>query len=217
MARRLLLPSLVLLSFNVYASEPNYCDPTKFTNYEVRVNQSGLNRAREFKIGSLSIVGVGVGSSSTQALQKLALQHSITLNTKKYCTWYFNQGNQEAEQAFIHQPLSKPTGSQDKVSNEFYNKLHVDFEIAAPSFITCAAEEHYIAMGCNSQKHRGPSVFAMFLAYSGCTPEHSVQIANQLWGENGIPTENRLALARMASNLAVANPQAQQLLKSAMQ
>jgi hypothetical protein len=49
--------------------------------------------------------------------------------------------------------------------------------------------------------HRGPTVFGMLLAYSGCSAEHSLEITNQIWGLNGVKRKVRLAIIRKAYEL----------------
>ncbi len=56
-------------------------------------------------------------------------------------------------------------------------------------------------MGCDEMKHRGPTAFAMFLSFEGCSPEHSVEIANRLWGENGVSAATRQTVARKGFEL----------------
>ena len=91
-----------------------------------------------------------------------------------------------------------------------------EFDLAPINFVSCAAEAGYIAIGCDGMKHRGPTVMAMLLAYSGCTPDHAATIATQIWGNNGITTQMRSAISKRAAELATSHPSALAKLKAIM-
>ena len=68
-------------------------------------------------------------------------------------------------------------------------------------FLSCLEESKYLAIGCHGMLHRGPSAFAMILAFSGCSPAHSLEIVNHLWGLNGVKYEVRNAIAEAGYEL----------------
>ena len=79
-----------------------------------------------------------------------------------------------------------------------------------PSFLSCAENRHYLALGCNSMAHRGPTVFGMLLAFSGCTPEHSLEIVNHIWGQNGVSDETRLTLIQEGATHGKTRPESRE-------
>ncbi len=91
--------------------------------------------------------------------------------------------------------------------------LENTFDKGKINFLNCAKEEKYIALGCNEMMHRGPTVFGMLLAFSGCEPEHALEIVNQTWGLNGVKRKVRLAVIRKAFELASTHPESRKQLQ----
>ena len=88
---------------------------------------------------------------------------------------------------------------------EFMNILEKTFDSSSTSFLSCASEQHYIALGCNGMRHRGPTVFGMLLAFSGCSPKNALEISNQIWGLNGVKRKVRLAVIEKAYELGASH------------
>jgi hypothetical protein len=200
-----LLLILVLANF-AKAAEPAYCQLQSFQANEIKIDTNGLSRAKAFKLGKVTIVGLGVGNSNVAQTKKMATTLGNVNQSSMYCTWYFNDGNDEAGAAFRHVYLNRPTASPDQVRQEYMSKLSGEFGKNALSMVGCAQEHGYMAMGCDGMKHRGPTVFGMLLSYSGCSPQKAVIIANTLWGENTIKPEARIAAAQGAFELATQEP-----------
>lgn len=199
------------------AAEPAYCNPATFKNYEVKYTGPNPVRFHSYKIGKLILAGMGVGQSKAQDVANVALSADPTTKSEHYCTWYFNDGNTEAQKAFRWIDLPKPSGSNTTaMTKSWLGLLAKEFSETPTSFVSCAVKHGYIGQGCNGMKHRGPSVHAMILAYAGCSPQNATKIANQVWGENGIGVPMREALAKAASDLAAQNLEASNALKAVM-
>ena len=67
--------------------------------------------------------------------------------------------------------------------------------IAKRHMIDTLERTQYFAEGCDSQKHRGPSYFAMLLAFGGCSAREATDVANAIWKLNGVPGDFRLEIA----------------------
>lgn len=185
-------------SVPVEASEPEYCDPKTFLSLETKFKAKDIDNAHLFKLGKVNLLGVAVGASDTEALVSFAKAYGTAEASKKYCTWYFNSGDIKAQKTFHHIYVSKPDDFDDRKD---YLTLKSEFA----SFASCATDQGYLAMGCNGMKHRGPTVFGMLLAYSGCKPERAAQIVNTIWGLNGIKPEVRLAIIKDAFTMGENN------------
>jgi hypothetical protein len=123
-----------------------------------------------------------------------------------YCTWYVNDANPVAAYAFNFHPLPHPTAESEKIAEIYITEMASSFHQDKTSFLSCAEQFGYLGLGCDGMMHRGPTLFAMLLSYAGCSPEHSTEIANRIWGENGVPSKTRIAAAKRAAELAEANP-----------
>jgi len=203
-----------LFNATIHASEPAYCSPEKFAKLEVpspltgAVN-NGLIRMRSFKVGATTLVGVAVGDSKTPSTQKLATTFSgPDVAQDRYCTWYFATSNKTALKSFISHPIQNPFSiSGNEAAQVFMSAIESSFfDDGDLSFIGCAQKQHYIAMGCTEQRHRGPTVFAMMLAFSGCTPEHAFAIVDAAWGLNGLNPIVRMNAIKAAYIFGNQNP-----------
>lgn len=185
---------------SAFAAAPNFCSVDAIKTKEVRMPTSGLTRLHGYQLGSVLLMGLGVGSSSNEAVQKLP--------SGRQCTWYFNDGDEEATELYNWKDLPKPnsTGDIDELREEYGQALEWILSESSSPFWSCIEERKAVAMGCDGMKHRGPTVFAMMLSFLGCQPADSVAIVNKVWGTNGIPTSNRVALARDAYEYGNANP-----------
>ncbi len=223
-----------LLSVQVFAldiQEPAYCDPAAFDEKEFtlgtfeELEEIGLVRPHAFHLGKVTLVGVGVGNSKAQALVELAQSHTSVpfslkdqskadLKVKKYCTWYLNHPKkpldslrENAAKTFNQKDINRSPVllNEADATAEFMSVLEGTFDQGPVSFLSCASEQHYIAMGCNEMMHRGPTAFGMLLAFSGCSPAHSLEIVDQAWGLNGVRRKVRLAVIRKAYELGEAH------------
>lgn len=191
------------------AAEPAYCNPSTFFAKEVKHNNKYLERGHLYQLGQTKLLGVAVGNSRTAEIIKFATANSSADASDKYCTWYLNEGNSDAERVFTHRYVSNPSGLTTTTGPKKYNEvLHNEFANAIPSFLSCAQNHKYIAMGCNGQKHRGPTVVGMLLAYSGCSPQNAATIVNTIWGLNGVKADVRLAIIAEGKKLGDADPEA---------
>jgi hypothetical protein len=206
-------------SAHAYDFEPPYCnyETLKLSQIHVPSNSKGLFRLKGFHLGAVNIFGLAVGISLPKNIRALAQNFSrINKATRQptanknnnYCTWYFNRWNLVAEETFNWVYVPNP-GTDFAESLLSYSQALDGLLTGTPSatstsqqdFLSCLANTGFLAMGCNGQQHRGPTVFAMLLSYSGCSPENSVNIVHTLWGQNGIPYYTRLALADHAYKL----------------
>jgi len=199
----------------VFASEvPSFCSPNNFYKLEVSspLNSSdnkGLKRMHAFKLGQTTLVGVAVGDSKTPSTQKLALALGTSnIDQNKYCTWYFATGNETALSNFISHPIQTPFSISVKKSAQiFMNAIGTSFfKDGNLSFMNCAQDQHYIAMGCTEQKHRGPTVFGMLLSFAGCAPTDAATIVNTVWGLNGLNPDVRNEAIKAAYEYGNQNP-----------
>lgn len=208
----------LLISLNLKAqeikNEPSYCAPAKFMSLEIQSpisasDQKNLLRLRAFKLGPTVLAGMAVGDSKTPTTQKFAKSmSSYNVDQDKYCTWYFAHSNKSALASFISHEIPDPFSIKVENSarifmgamqSSFFGDGHLNF-------LNCAQDHHYIGMGCTEQRHRGPTVFGMLLAFSGCTPEHAAEIVNTAWGLNGLKAEVRLAAIKAAYEYGSQNP-----------
>ncbi len=187
-----------------------YCNPATFKKKEIKYKGGRVpDRLHVFQLGAVKLAGLGVGNSDTADVQKMARYYAPTLTAAdKFCTFYLNDGDSGAGKAFNWYNIpNKPTGSDyNKRIKEFSAILGNVFDKSTPSFLSCAEKQKFVALGCDGMKHRGPTVFAMLLAYSGCSAANAVTIANGFWGENGITPEMRRRLSGWAIDLAKSHP-----------
>lgn len=207
------MPALILATAALLASaaagaaapaEPAYCALAAFQSAEIPTLDKDLKRARAFRLGKVTLAGLGVGDSSSSQVIQLADKFSDAGAAQGYCTWYVNRGNPSAQKAFNWRYVEKPKSA--KVIGQYMERLAPELASSETSLLECAAEHGYVAMGCNGMKHRGPTFFGMLLAYSGCSAESSARIVNTVWGLNGVKPEVRLAIIREAREFGLAHP-----------
>jgi hypothetical protein len=186
--------------------EPAFCDLATFESLEVPSERPGLLRSHAYHLGNLVLVGVAVGKSQVSSVQDLANDFSQFSADEKSCTWYLNDGNGGAAQSFHHRYVPNPNFKGPEIAEEYEKTLSDVFFNDPVSFMSCAAKHGYIALGCDGQKHRGPSVFAMLLSYAGCSPKNATAIANKVWGTNFVRVETREAIASKGKILGDQNP-----------
>lgn len=200
---------------SVPQTEPSFCDPDTFKTHEVTSPVDNLLKAHIYQFNHFDLAGLAVENSPTELVESLAQHYANYSADEKFCTWYFNDGNDQAAQVFQQKYLSNPIfGDANALVEEYSSVLDDSFDRAAVNFITCARDHGYLAMGCDGMKHRGPSVFAMFLSFAGCTPEHSVALVESVWGKNFVAQAKRLALAQKAYEMGQARPESRRELQS---
>jgi hypothetical protein len=188
--------------------EPAYCVYSNFSKHEVPESRPGIQRAHAYRFGPLTIVGLAVGNSKPAATEAMATELSTATAQQNYCTWYFNNGDEEAVRYFNHFYVPKPVGDPAPVAQAYRTTLAGIFAGNSTSLLSCARDQHYVAMGCDGMMHRGPTVFGMTLAFSGCTPAHAAEIVTYVWGLNGVNPAARLAAIQEGYALGQQNPQA---------
>lgn len=213
---KLIFSLTLAFSLNCVAAEPSYCTPSVFFKKEIKHNNSKLIRGHLFKLGETKIMGVAVGDSEAKDLVNFAYAQSTAKASDKFCTWYYNEGNKEAEAWFTHRYVPNPIWLSASSGAKKYNEvLKNEFANSLPSFLSCARDHKYIAMGCDGQKHRGPSVFGMMLAFSGCSPQNAAKIVNSIWGLNNVSEKTRLGIITEGKKLGDADPEARRQLQRA--
>ena len=198
------------------ASEPAYCQLANFQKLERGNNVPQLERAHVYQIGKLTLAGLAVGDSDYRYVQSLAKQYGHYAPAEKSCVFYFNNGNKVAEAAFTHQYAPFPFWASPAIAIKYDAVITPLIDRTEVSMANCAEDHHFVAMGCDGMRHRGPSVFAMFLAYSGCSAEHATEIANAVWGTNHVPTKTRTAIAQKGADEGDRNPAGRARLQALM-
>ena len=199
-------------------AEPPYCSLDQFKKAEIKSPVSGLKRVHVFQLGETVLAGLAIGQSNAKSVSELSGSFSSAGVQNDYCTWYVNSGNSEAEKRFVHHLLPHPmTVSPSTEADTYLSTMHDSFELDAPSFQSCIVQNHYLAIGCNGMMHRGPTVFGMLLAYSGCSAEHAENIVDAIWGLNGVDRAVRLSIISRAFDLGNANPESQRAVARALE
>lgn len=197
-------------------TEPPWCRPQAFNQY--RIYKSSAERVNIFQIGRLRLAGMPVGTLGTDRVREIAEDFSRARARDRFCTWYVNVSSLEAADEFFHRPPPAPASPvAGKFKNEYMKILEQDFGSGRESFLHCAEKFDYVAIGCDVMRHRGPTVFAMFLSFSGCTPYHATRIANQYWGLNWIPFWVRSGIVQGAYEHGNQNPALRHRLQRIMQ
>lgn len=184
------------------AAEPAFCAPDTFLAHEIApAGTEEIERLRVFRLGAVVLAGMAIGHSDADAVARLAAGSGATA-AERYCTWYVNQGNRQAGRLFRQAYVPNPRYLTPDEAAEIYGDLFGPALAEGPGRLWwCLEEKGYFAVGCNGQKHRGPTAFGMVLAALGCSPEHAAEIVNRIWGLNDIPEESRLAAIRRAHEI----------------
>lgn len=159
-------------------------------------NQHRLANSRIFRFKSgFTLVSVGVGKSPVEVLKTLAIHNSNKpgIEADKFATWYYNNANPEAAEAF-HGECNIPDNPIT------YHRTDQFQKIAVPTLghmVNDAEEWSYLAFGCDGNKHRGPSIFAMWLCLEGTSPKEATKIANELFGKNWVLPFVRQRIAKL--------------------
>jgi hypothetical protein len=192
------------------AGEPPYCIPEAFHGLEIPVTAedgAGLSRLHAYRLGKVLLAGLAVGESEQSKVRALAHRQGSAAAPEHYCTWYVNKGNPEAASTLVFRYVPNPDSlGEVEAAASYLAALRESLLDGQEGFLGCAANHGYIAVGCDGMMHRGPSVFGMVLAFSGCEPEHALEIVDDIWGLNGVPQGTRLAVIRAAHEHGRANP-----------
>ncbi len=211
----LLLNSIILSAWGQdtrsLTEEPKYCEPRHFNQLLIGQEDSNkLQRLKIFRLGDVVLTGLGIGKSDVNTVGALAIEHSSATETQKYCTWYYNRKwfNRDAMVTFNHRYVSHPKYffSIDDAIEQYMERVSPHFFADQTSYLSCAENHGYISIGCNGMKHRGPTVFGMLLAFSGCSPENATKIVNENWRLNGVPASTRHAIIAAAHEYGKENP-----------
>lgn len=212
--------------------EPSYCDPARFDEIEIPLGDegkekgqgSGLDRVHAFRLGKVTLVGLGVGDSPVKEVIELSKRLAPGNKDPHYCTWYLNHAKSEkdlnkklASTTFVHRNIAKNPVflTEDQAVKAFMEVLSSSFDQDPVNFISCASEQNYLALGCNEMMHRGPTVFGMILSFSGCSPAHSLEIVDQTWGLNHVKRKVRLAIIEKAYQLGQTRKESRKRLSEA--
>lgn len=213
----LILLSLLSITQNTFAAdEPAYCEPEVFFKKEI-ATQSGIWRSHTFQFGDVILLGGAIGYSLPFKVTAFAEENSTASSAEKYCTWYYNEGNDFASTLFSHAYVSNPQNVTVVTGPQEYREVLKDqFAKVNTNFLSCLENHKYLAMGCNGQMHRGPTVFGMLLSFSGCSSKNSLAIVNKLWGANGVKPEVRQAIIEEGYKLGNEDPEARQRMQKAL-
>ena len=203
---------LIFLTSSLSQAEPRFCDVDVFKSLEISTNAPNTKRLHCYKIGKLTLCGLAVGGSD--AHEVAGFSHASAGD--HYCTWYLNQGNKDAEKMFNHEYMRGPYWGWlpfNGVVSSYRKRLDAHWG----NMVQCARLNGYVAMGCDGQRHRGPSVFAAFLSLAGCSPASSEKIASAIWGRNGVPKFTRKDIAGIGFDVGNENPHLRNQLMEVMQ
>ncbi len=180
--------SLAFFVATLQAQEPEWCDPKSFDRYLHYANPA--ERTYAFKIGQITLVGLPIGRLGVDPVVEYAQRFSRGARASEgYCTWYMNDSDPEAARTFLHSPLPAPASIVSwRLRDQFIAVLEEGVRHHPRGFISCLARRKYMALGCDQMKHRGPTAFAMILAFSGCKAGNASRIANSYWGLNWVPS-----------------------------
>jgi hypothetical protein len=216
-----------------------------------RIRADGLFRLHEFSLGEVHVAGLSVGKSNIENLKAFSIDEALRAATgndgkiaeNKYCTWYANITNQEAARTFNHTYVPAPqwivasytqaVDAFDKSLNpldpfleqntitDYLQSLDRSFSDGPGSFVYCAEKYKFLAMGCDGEKQRGPTVYGALLAFSGCSPENAAKIVNSTWDHHlianvgsNIQEAVRLDILRAFSELGKSRPAIRERLRN---
>lgn len=212
----IILLSVLTLAQAASAGEPAYCQPENFFQKEFDPHES-IWRDHAFKFGDVVLVGGAIGYSNSKKVAEFAEENSTASEAEKYCTWYYNEGNDNAAGLFNHFYVSNPKKVTTVTGPKEYRAVLKDqFAKSKNSFLSCIEKHKILVMGCNGQMHRGPTVFGMMLGFSGCSSKNALTIVNKLWGKNGVKPEVRQAIIEEGVKLGNEDPQARLRMQKAL-
>lgn len=181
------MKTLIILLLAIQAeafASPSFCSLQNLLSKQVSYSSKGIDRSHTFKLGKITLSGLAVGSSDASQVEKMA----NNFGGKNSCVWYLNKGNKDAQKRFSYYPLPYPSPKADLSPFEDF----MEEMISSGKFESCIKEDHFLALGCNEMKHRGPTAMGMILAFAGCSADEASTIVNTLWGLNGVDESVRL-------------------------
>lgn len=198
------------------SAEPHYSNLETFKTLEVSLGTTDalkkkkIKNAHAFKLGDVMLIGLAVGDSNPASVMQLAIEHARSAPDLNYCTWYLNHPKSsepfdqtsriEAARLFNHRDIKRSPSllQEQEAIVEIWDAIEKVFFEESPSFLECVLDQHYLAIGCNGMVHRGPTVFGMLLAFTGCSVQHSLEIIDYFWPSEGLKNEVRRALLQKA-------------------
>lgn len=181
-----------------------------------------LYAARLFRFDKFNFVCLAVGTSSDRRVIQLCEDYALKSRyygpenkDGKYCTWYFNSGdvdgdNLNARELFHWLPV------KDNPIWHWSVEEFLPIRDALPEMVAAAEKWGYLAFGCDGNKHRGPSVFAMLLCLAGCSPKEATKVANKLYGANFVLPFVRARIAKLGWDLGNSQPELRSRLRILM-
>jgi hypothetical protein len=184
--------------------------------YEYLKNSSAVPRlmypsgllcgARLFVFDKFSLLSCAVGTSSDQRLINECASRSKDGQDGKYNTFYFNSSDLDfdkidAKKIFHWLPV------KDNPIWHWSTEEFLPIRDALKDMVEVGERHEYLAMGCDGNKHRGPSVFAMFLSLAGVEPKEATRIANKFFGCNFVLPFVRARIAKLGYDLGNQNPE----------
>jgi hypothetical protein len=176
--------------------------------------------ARLFKLEQFVLLCIAVGTSSDKRVINFCKKYSKQsdrgrMHDGKFNTWYFNDGDHDfdqinAKETFHHFPVKH---------NPIYawsTKPFLPIVNELEHMILTAERHGYLAFGCDGNKHRGPSVFAMFLCLAGIPPKEATKAANEFFGSNFVMFFVRKRIAKLGWEHGNKNPELRKRLRILM-
>lgn len=164
------------------------------------------SRKREiaFKFANFTLLSAPIGDLPDQVLIDWCALYTPE-HAGHFNTWYFNSHDNDGDQLdaktlFHHIPI------KDNPIVNWSSKQFIPVRDQLELMVETAEKYGYLAMGCDGNKHRGPSVFAMFLSLAGVDPKESTHIANELFGSNFVFSFVRRRIARLGYELGNERP-----------
>ena len=215
----------VLPSVSFAQATPAYCDKRTFLSSEIPLPDRLTYRGRAFRLGRATIVGLALGFSQTDEVSELARAFSPAASASNgFLTWYLSDEYVSSKERFNDFPLPSPRegdfdpADRPELVNTFDRTFASMLDPSSSHSILVGLESHsYFALGCDSQRHRGPTVFGMVLAASGCTAEQSAAIVNTIWQLNGVPEDLRLEIIARAAKIGEEHPEWRERLREALE
>lgn len=197
-----------------YAEQPEFCEKQNFLSKETSLPERLVYRGHAFRVGQATLVGLAIGFSPVNEVMELA--RSITSGASEangFHTWYFSSDYEFAASKFNDYDLPSPALSELKdidrttLVDAFDHAFTEMLDPERPrNFINALETDSFLALGCDAERHRGPTVFGMVLAASGCSSQQAAEIVNTVWGLNTVPEDLRLEIIERASKIGDAHP-----------
>ena len=182
-----LMKTIIILLLAIQAqafASPSFCSLNNLLSKQVSYSSKGIDRSHIFKLGKITLAGLAVGTSDAAEVSSMA----NSFGGKNSCVWYLNKGNRNAQKRFSNYPLPYPSEKANLSGFEDF----MEEMISSGNFESCVKENHFLALGCNEMKHRGPTAMGMVLTFAGCSAQEASNIVNTLWGLNGVAESVRL-------------------------